>query len=133
MVKTYMYAIAVKDHFMIAHSLQGQAFGPAQQLHGATYNVTAEFRTKRLNQHGIVIDISIARQALQAVLAPLNYQNLDEAESFRSVNTTTEYLAFYIHRQLAEQLRASFQGTLKITLEESYIAWGSYEGPIAEK
>ncbi|ADE15156.1 6-pyruvoyl tetrahydropterin synthase and hypothetical protein [Nitrosococcus halophilus Nc 4] len=125
-----MYTIAVKDHFMIAHSLQGEVFGPAQKLHGATYNVTAEFRTERLSQDGIVIDIGLALNALKAVLALLNYKNLDEEEAFRGVNTTTEYLAHYIHGQLAKRVRASFQGTLKITLEESHVAWGSYEGTV---
>ena len=38
-----MYSLAVKDHFMIAHSFHGAIFGPAQGLHGATYEVTAEF------------------------------------------------------------------------------------------
>ncbi|QBQ55638.1 6-pyruvoyl trahydropterin synthase family protein [Nitrosococcus wardiae] len=125
-----MYAIAVKDHFMIAHSLQGEVFGPAQKLHGATYNVTAEFRTERLSQDGIVIDIGLALNALKAVLALLNYKNLDEEEPFRGVNTTTEYLAHYIHGQLAKRVRDSFQGTLKITLEESHVARGSYEGTV---
>lgn len=126
-----MYTLAVKDHFMIAHSLQGDVFGPAQGLHGATYNVIAEFHTEKLNQDGIVIDIGLALKALQAVLALLNYKNLDEEQSFRGVNTTTEYLAHYVHGQLAKRVRATFQGKLKITLEESHVAWGSYEGPVS--
>ena len=32
-----MYTLTVRDHFMIAHSFQGSIFGPAQNLHGATY------------------------------------------------------------------------------------------------
>jgi 6-pyruvoyl-tetrahydropterin synthase len=125
-----MYTIAVKDHFMIAHSLRGEVFGPAQQLHGATYNVTAEFCRRELSQEGIVIDIGLALDALKTTLSLLNYKNLDEEEAFHSVNTTTEYLAYYIHGQLAERIRPFFEGKLKITLEESHVAWGSYEGPI---
>lgn len=125
-----MYTIAVKDHFMIAHSLKGEIFGPAQGLHGATYNVTAKFAAEKLNQDGIVIDIGLALNALKAVLAPLNYKNLDEEEAFRGVNTTTEYLARHIHAQLAERVRTAFRGKLTIILEESHVAWGAYEGTI---
>ena len=39
-----MYSVNVRDHFMIAHSFRGKAFGPAQRLHGATYVVDLELR-----------------------------------------------------------------------------------------
>ena len=32
-----MYAVEVRDHIMIAHSLPRPVFGPAQGLHGATF------------------------------------------------------------------------------------------------
>jgi 6-pyruvoyl-tetrahydropterin synthase len=125
-----MFSVAVKDHIMIAHSFQGEIFGPAQKLHGATYIVTAEFKVAQLDEDGLVIDIGQAIAILKEVLEPLNYQNLDTLEQFKGINTTTEYMAYYIHQQISKQVSSFFKGSLKVTLEESHIAWGSYEAEV---
>ncbi|MEH2182633.1 6-pyruvoyl trahydropterin synthase family protein [Nostoc sp.] len=125
-----MFSVAVKDHIMIAHSFQGEIFGPAQKLHGATYIVTAEFKVPQLDEAGLVIDIGQAIAILKEVLEPLNYQNLDTLEQFKGINTTTEHMAYYIHQQISKQVSSFFKGSLKVTLEESHIAWGSYEAQV---
>lgn len=124
-----MFRVAVKDHVMIAHSLRGEVFGPAQRLHGATYEVIAEFASAQLDEHGIVIDIGLATKLLAEVLEPLRFRNLDELEPFAGANTTTEALAQWIHGRVAERL-ARFRGGLRVTLEESRTAWASYEAAI---
>lgn len=125
-----MFSVAVKDHIMIAHSFQGEIFGPAQKLHGATYIVTAAFKVPELDEDGLVIDIGQAIAILKEVLEPLNYQNLDTLEQFKGINTTTEYMAYYIHQQISKQVSSFFKGSLNVTLEESHIAWGSYEAQV---
>ena len=125
-----MHSVAVKDHIMIAHSFRGAVFGPAQSLHGATFVVTAEFKSEALDENGIVIDIGLAHELLSQVLAPLRYKNLDELPVFAGKNTTTEFLAQYIHQRLAAELASAFRGALRIVLEESHVAWGSYEAPV---
>ena len=45
-----MYTVCVRDHFMIAHSFEGEVFGPAQRLHGATYVVDLELRREMLDE-----------------------------------------------------------------------------------
>ncbi|MDE0081530.1 MAG: 6-carboxytetrahydropterin synthase [Gammaproteobacteria bacterium] len=132
-----MYSLNVRDHFMIAHSFRGSTFGPAQELHGATYVVDATFRRETLDAEGLVIDIGRAATALDTVLAGLNYRNLDEEPAFRGRNTTTEFLAREIHGRLVAAIRAGDLGpgaedlaSLCVTLHESHVAWGSYEGPV---
>ena len=132
-----MYSLNVRDHFMIAHSFRGSTFGPAQALHGATYVVDATFRRDALDEEGLVVDIGRASKALRAVLDGLNYRNLDEEPAFRGENTTTEFLALEIHERLAAAIREGELGpaaeglsSLRVTLHESHIAWGSYEGPV---
>jgi 6-pyruvoyl-tetrahydropterin synthase len=125
-----MFSVTIRDHMMIAHSLQSEAFGPAQNLHGATYVVDAEFKSSDLDENNIVIDIDIATKVLQKALEPLKYQNLDEMEVFRGRLTTTEFLARYIHEVITLEVKERFTGILKITLGESHIAWASYEGKI---
>src|SRR4029077_2537758 len=88
-----MYSVSVRDHMMIAHSFRGEVFGPAARLHGATYVVDVEFRRSELDGDGIVVDIGRATDAVHAVLAQLNYHNLDDEAAFKGRNTTTEFLA----------------------------------------
>ena len=49
---------------MIAHSLHGEVFGPAQRLHGATYVVDVEFRRTDVDADGIVVDIGLASESV---------------------------------------------------------------------
>jgi 6-pyruvoyl-tetrahydropterin synthase len=135
-----MYSVTVRDHFMIAHSFKGEVFGPAQALHGATYNVDVTFRRPALDPDGIVVDIGRAIAALNAVLGELNFKNLDEEEAFRGVNTTTEYLAGVVFARMAERIEAGELGPhadgltgLTVTLHESHVAWASYEGALPRR
>jgi 6-pyruvoyl-tetrahydropterin synthase len=129
-----VFSVNVRDHMMIAHSLRGEAFGPAQRLHGATYVVDATFRRAELDADGIVVDIGLAAEALGAVLAELTYRNLDDEPALAGVNTTTEVLARLIADRLAERALSGAMGdsargldSLLVTLHESHIAWASYE------
>jgi 6-pyruvoyltetrahydropterin/6-carboxytetrahydropterin synthase len=124
-----VFTVAVKDHVMVAHSLRGAVFGPAQKLHGATFAVTAEWSANQLDGDGIVLDIGRAQESLTQVLEPLRYQNLDELAEFRGVNTTAERLAQWIHGQLAKGARG-FVGRLRVVLEESPVAWAAFEAPV---
>lgn len=125
-----MFRVAVRDHVMIAHSLRGAVFGPAQRLHGATYEVITEYACPALDRDGIVVDIGLALRVLGAVLAPLRFHNLDELPQFAGANTTTEFLAHWLHGQVGAAMAGSFRGLLRVTLEESRVAWASYEGPV---
>lgn len=111
---------------MIAHSLPSEAFGPAQNLHGATYVVDAEFISEDVDENNIVIDIDIATKELAKALKPLKYQNLDDLPQFKGHLTTTEFLARHIHQEIASNVKGRFKGELKITLGESHVAWAAY-------
>jgi 6-pyruvoyl-tetrahydropterin synthase len=129
-----VFSLTVRDHIMIAHSLQGETFGPAQRLHGATYVVEATFRRTELDADGVVVDIGRAAEALRAVLAELDYRNLDDEPSLAGENSTTEALARVIANRLAERTEAGVLGdgarelrSLVVTLHESPVASASYE------
>jgi len=125
-----VFSVTVRDHMMIAHSLRGDVFGPAQQLHGATYVVDATFRRDTLDADGIVIDIGIATEALRDVLGELNYRNLDDAPEFADTNSSTEVLAKLVADRLAERVTHVELDGLIVTLRESHVAWASYERPL---
>jgi 6-pyruvoyl-tetrahydropterin synthase len=132
-----VFGVEVTEQIMIAHSFRGEVFGPAQALHGATFVVRAAFLAERLDDNGIVVDIGRAHEALKAVLAPLNFRNLDDLPQFKGVNTTTEFLTKHVFEQLAETARAGALGrdgrelkSLRITVAESPTARAWYEAPL---
>ena len=125
-----MFSVTVRDHMLIAHSLRGEVFGPAQRLHGATYVVDATFRRAALDADGIVVDIGRAADTLRAVVSELSYRNLDEEPDLAGLNTTTEVLARLVADRLAERVAGLGLDGLVVTLRESHVAWASYERPL---
>ena len=122
-----MFSVTIRDHMMVAHSLQGAVFGPAQRLHGATYAVDTTLRSEALDADSIVVDIGRAAQELHTVVSALSYRNLDE-------NTTTEELARVMADRLAARVNAgAFDEAARglagiaVTLRESQVAWATYE------
>ena len=129
-----MFRLTVRDHFMIAHSFRGEAFGPAQALHGATYIVDATFLRQTLDAAGMVVDIALATEVLHTVLGRYNLKNLDDMAEFAGQNTTTEFLSRHIADALAGAIDAGELGEtargvdrLRVTLHESHIASAAYE------
>jgi 6-pyruvoyl-tetrahydropterin synthase len=132
-----VYAVEVSGQIMIAHSFRGEVFGPAQELHGATFVVRAAFLSERLDGNGIVVDIGRAQDVLNAALKPLNYRNLDDLPQFKGTNTTTEFLTKYVFDQLADAARANALGragrelaAIRVTVAESPSARAWYEAPL---
>jgi 6-pyruvoyl-tetrahydropterin synthase len=132
-----VYAVEVTEQIMIAHSFKGEIFGPAQKVHGATFVVRVAFYAPELDQYGIVVDIARAHEVLKGVLAPLNYQNLDDLPQFRGTNTTTEFLTKYLYDLLAQAARSGKLGrdgtdlhSIRVTVSESPVARAWYEAPL---
>lgn len=129
-----MFTVTVRDRVMVAHSLRGEVFGPAQRLHGATYVVDAAFRGPELDADGVLVDIGAATTALRAALAAFDYRNLDDDDAFRGRNSTTEAFAREIAGRLVERVREGGLGdvtgrltSIEVILRESDVAWASYE------
>jgi 6-pyruvoyltetrahydropterin/6-carboxytetrahydropterin synthase len=132
-----MYSVGVRDHVMIAHSFQGEVFGPAQKLHGATFVIDCEFRAEKLAPDNIVVDIGRATTAVKGICADISYQNLDDLALFEGQNTTTEFLARHVFERLRAAAKAGELGpgseavtSIKVTLWESHIAWAAFEGAV---
>ena len=135
-----MYSVSVRDHMMIAHSYKGEVFGPAQRLHGATMVVDVEFRRPDLDADGIVVDIGRATEVLHAILADLNFRNLDDDPAFKGRNTTTEFLARVVFDRMVaaigkNDLGAAARGieSLRVTLHESHVASAAFERKVSER
>ena len=132
-----MYSVSVRDYMMVAHSFKGEVFGPAQRLHGATMIVDVEFRRPGLDADGIVVDIGRATEVLHAILADMNFRNLDDDPAFKGRNTTTEFLARIVFDRMVAAIRKNDLGaaaqeieSLRVTLHESHVASAAFEGPV---
>jgi 6-pyruvoyl-tetrahydropterin synthase len=132
-----VFAVEVRDHIMVAHSLRGAVFGPAQSLHGATFIVDAAVFADTLDANGVVVDIGRAQAVLKEVLAELNFRNLDEVAEFKGVNSTTEFLAHQIFEKIAAKARAGALGRngkelarVRVTISESHVARAWYEAAL---
>ncbi|WP_372424978.1 6-pyruvoyl trahydropterin synthase family protein [Salinarimonas chemoclinalis] len=132
-----MFAVEVRDHIMIAHSFEGDLFGPAQALHGATFVIDVAFFRETLSPDGVVVDIGRAHEALKATLGPLNYKNLDEVPEFAGINTTTEFLCKHVFDAMAAAARAGALGPggeaiakIRVSIEESHVARAWYEAAL---
>jgi 6-pyruvoyl-tetrahydropterin synthase len=126
------FSVTVRDHLMVAHSLRGAVFGPAQNLHGATFLVDATFRAEALDDDGVVVDMGRAGDVLREIVSSLSYRNLDDEPDLQGVNTTTERLCQIIGDRLAERVREGAVGDahlsgITVALHESHVAWASYE------
>ncbi len=131
-----MYSIKVRENILIAHSLQGEVFGPAQNMHGATYLVDAEFFTDVLNKYNIIMDLGVVTTILKDTLKVYNYKNLDEVDEFKDIITSTEFLAKNICEKVLNKLQNNYPNDykilkkIKISLQESNVAWATYEQQI---
>ena len=132
-----MYTVEIRDHVMIAHSLAGKAFGPAQNLHGATYVVDVAFMRRQLDGNDIVVDIGLAQEVTKRTLAALNFRNLDEHPDFAGRRSTTEAVARWVFERIREAIAAGDLGAaasgierLRVTLHESHVASASYEAEV---
>ena len=131
-----MYSITVRNNILIAHSLPGEVFGPAQNMHGATYIVDAEFFAQNINKYNIIMDLGVVTDILSEVLKFYSYKNLDEVDDFKGIITSTEFLAKDIYNRICSKLKSNYYNDyqllykLRITLTESNVAWASFEQEI---
>ena len=132
-----MYEVKVRDNLFIAHSLKDEFFGPAKNLHGATYVVDLIISSKEISDKNVVIDIGIASKLLKDCIEVYNYKNLDEIDSLKGIITTTEFLAYKLTNDFIDKLYNEKNGiskiySIKMILNESHIASASYEKKIDE-
>ena len=126
-----MFEVKVTKNMFIAHSLNDDLFGPAKNLHGATYIIDLIIASNHLTQQNIVIDIDLASKLLEECISQYNYKNLDDIPEFQNVLTTTEFMAKKLTEDFINKLKGIDFNTknlysIKMILNESHIASASY-------
>lgn len=122
-----MYFVKIRESMMIAHSLKHPFFGPAQNVHGATFVVDVTFKSETVDEHNVVIDIGLAHQIVKDIIKPLDYQNLDDLTIFEGKLTTTEFVAKYIFDEVTSKTASFFKGKIAVSIKENPNAWAGFE------
>jgi 6-pyruvoyl-tetrahydropterin synthase len=122
-----MYFVKIRESMMIAHSLKHPFFGPAQNVHGATFVVDVTFKTTNLDEHNVVIDIGLAHKVVKDILSKLDYQNLDDLDVFKGKLTTTEFIARYVYDEVSLKIKSYFKGKISVSIKENPNAWAGFE------
>lgn len=122
-----MYFVKIRESMMIAHSLKDPFFGPAQNVHGATFVVDVTFKTKTLNQYNVVIDIGVAHKVVKDILSKLDYQNFDDLDVFKGKLTTTEFIARYVYDEVSLSVKTYFDGKINVSIKENPNAWAGFD------
>jgi 6-pyruvoyltetrahydropterin/6-carboxytetrahydropterin synthase len=101
-----MFELKVIDHFAAAHKLKMVA-SKCENLHGHNWKVEACIRGRCLNDAGVLMDFGNLKKYLSQIMERLDHKYLNELESFRDCNPSSENIAVYI----AEALQAMMNET----------------------
>ena len=113
------YQVIVEDAFSSAHALR-HYYGKTEPLHGHNYRVQVVIEGKRLqNKVKYVTDFIALKKALRAVIAPLDYRNLNEAPPFKKENPSAENLAKFIGEDLNRRWREVGAKLVSVTVWET--------------
>jgi 6-pyruvoyltetrahydropterin/6-carboxytetrahydropterin synthase len=121
-----MYEVYVAEGFEAAHRLVGD-FGPATRVHGHTYRLEVIVRGQRLAEDGTLYDIGRLKQAVDELVATLDYQDLNEVPGLAGLNTTAEAVADHCWERLAPPLRERGLDSLLVRIWESPDAYAARE------
>lgn len=99
-----MFQLSVKRVFSAAHALM--LGGAREELHGHDWRVTVVVAGDRLDDDGLLCDFHALEAAIDAVIAPFQNANLNEAEAFQRCNASAERVAQHIAQRLDSRLPA---------------------------
>lgn len=110
-----MYEVSVTGTFCAAHQLR-LPDGSLEPLHGHNWAVRVGWAGAALDGMGVLVDFTVVRPRLHAVLAELHDRHLNELPSFAERNPSAEHVA----RHIAERLAADPQA-------REHLAWVEVE------
>jgi len=98
-----MYYLSVSDTFSAAHRLCGYQ-GACSNLHGHNWKVRVGLKTSKLDEIGMAMDFGIIKVILAKILDELDHAYLNEVQSLKDINPTSENLARFIFERMETEL-----------------------------
>lgn len=96
------FEIAIERVFPAAHAIVMR--GERETLHGHNWVVRVVVAGHALDADGLLVDFHELERLLNAIVAPFNNANLNEAPPFDRLNPTAERLAEHVGVEMARQL-----------------------------
>jgi 6-pyruvoyltetrahydropterin/6-carboxytetrahydropterin synthase len=119
-----MFEVMIEGRFSAAHQLR-LPDGGLEPLHGHDWNVRVVYQGPALDAMGVLVDFTVVKPRLDAVLATLHHANLNELAAFAERNPSAEWVAVHIAEQLAGSAVAPVELAL-VEVEEEPGCWGRY-------
>ena len=104
--------------------------GPEGELHAHDYRFDVVVARGELDEHGMVCDLDVLRDALAAMAARIEGRDLEEIRPPEAEAVTVEVLARWAHRRLGEAIGGSGAETLAVRVWETPLDFGGYAGPL---
>ena len=120
-----MYELKIVSQLAAAHQLRDFE-GQCENLHGHNWKVEVYVTGNDLQENGILIDFKWIKKATESVLQNLDHKFLNELESFREANPSSENIARYIYDSLSRDLNNQKVTVSKVTAWESDSACATY-------
>ena len=95
-----MYRVKIKTHFSSAHNIR-EYKGNCENLHGHNWKVEASLKSENLDHLGMVEDFREFKKHMRSIMEDLDHKYINELEYFKTVNPTSENIAYYIFKRLA--------------------------------
>ena len=104
--------------------------GPEGELHAHDYRFDVVVARGRLDEHGMVCDLDVLRDAMAAMAARIRDRDLEEIRPPEAEAVTVEVLARWAHQELVPALRQAGGDTLAVRVWETDSDFGGYAGPV---
>lgn len=115
---TSIWRLAVRAEFAAAHALRHYK-GKCESIHGHNFSVEAVVEGDTLTEDTeLLADFSDLKKDLKAVLDTLDHKDLNTTPPFDAINPSSENLARYIYRSMAEKVRARGVRMHAVTVSE---------------
>ncbi len=112
-----MYEVKVETKFSAAHQLRGYD-GKYENLHGHNWGATVIVEAESLDSIGVGIDFVVLKQKVEAILAKLDYKNINEIPPFDTQNPSAENIARWVFEQLSSDINAQGRRVKRVEIRE---------------
>ena len=112
-----MYEVKVETKFSAAHQLRGYD-GKYENLHGHNWGATVIVEAQALDSIGVGIDFIELKKKVEAILARLDYKNINEIAPFDTQNPSAENIARWVFQLLSVDINSESRRVKRVEIRE---------------
>lgn len=120
-----MYELLVTTRFAAAHQLKLTGH-KCENLHGHNWKVEVRLRGENTDNAGVVLDFGVVKARLGQIMDELDHKFLNDLPCFAGSSPSSEHIALYIARRMAEEVTDTGCRVYSVTAWESDDAAATY-------